>query len=271
MIFDGTSFNIDRGATTLITPALTWKKWGDGNFRARDRGAAEDVHGARFSLTGTYAQLTVLVNQLVVYRTYPTITCEAGEEIFGPHIDYSTPIDCVVTDFGQLKRKSFTVYSLEVELQMIGDVTSRYISGSTSTTTFKNDLYSLKTVDWNQTMTTNVTTNHKRSYNGQYTYIDQSSDVGLCKIRVTDFRMGASMKMGSIIKALLKDVRKDAIGWPGNGQTPITWGPTYPFGPRGPATPFCNVIDWQLGPRNTVGEWTLDLTFSEAILNFDGT
>lgn len=269
MYINYTSYLIDWGYEPTIEMALTWKQWGDGNWRARDRGVSQDVYRSSFSVTGTYAQMENLTAELIAYRENILIVTESGEFIFGPHIDYSGYFIGVVEDYGEIQRRSLNVYSIKIKITMSGSPT--FIDGAVSTTTFKNDLYSLKSVDLNHSFGTSVTVDAKRHYDGSYEYLDENTDMGHCKMTVNDWTGTASTnKMGSICKAIVTQIRSSAFGWISTGQ-PNPWGPPKPFGPRTVSTPFAKLVGFSLKSKQGPVGWTLDLDFVEYKFTHDGS
>lgn len=256
MQLNSQTFYIDLGYTPEIFPALKWNETSDGNFHALDRTSAADVHQSSFSITDTYSNLYGFIGTLAANRETFTLSCGVGEEIFGPHINYSQAISATVVNYGKLKRLSKDIWTLPLTVQAINIQTNPNVSG----TNLAGSLFNIKAVRSSEADRSWDIRKHD-SFNGNFAYIDHNSDVGTCNLSIQCFGNPISgTPIAQVVKAILTSTRGTAFNYPGNLGD---WGETSPFGPRGSSVPTVKVTDWKIHPRESMNSWSMELTLRE--------
>jgi len=83
-----------------------------------DRGASSDRYECTFTFRGKQSYIDLIIQTLTDLRAanLPVELTECNESFFGENIDYTLPIDCVVTNFGKSSSPNFNVFDLTVTL-----------------------------------------------------------------------------------------------------------------------------------------------------------
>lgn len=230
------------GYKPVVKPAIQWIRCADGNYRATDRGISEDVYEANIVFKGPESEMIGLAQILDGERTNFQITCGKGEEIFGADINHAIPLDVIVVRYGQMKRVSFSEYSVPLTLRLRN---INYV-GTPS-------LSSLRLRNWNYTADSDYNITKLFSYDNGSKYISSNTDFGFFR---ASFRQTFE-EMKSIRRYLLTTARTAAISFPTQCGIP------YPFGYRKGPGPFtCKVVKWDDGGRPEYNTANLKIDFA---------
>lgn len=246
MIWDGETVYTTWGYRPLTQWAVAFHKGADGYHTARDRGAAQDIYAASIAFHGPLDELQALEAVLDSNRQAFSITCGIGEEVFGPELDYSSPLSVTVEQHGEIERVSFAQYAMPLRL--------RHLAPAFKATT--PSLSALRLSNWRYGASSSFDIKKQFSYSGAASYLDHGTDVGVFTGEFTQ----TGTEMEAIRRALLSTVRGNAIPFPDLA------GITRPFGQRKQPTPFqkCHIIEWEDLGRENFTDWRLRITFAQA-------
>lgn len=272
MLINSNKYRVLQNFTPNIIPAIKWKKKSNGKWVASDRGDTQDIHEATIKIYNTYAILTSLMTDLNTYQGTLSVAFGVGEEVFGPHIDYSAPIYINVIKYGTLKKTNFSLYELQITIRLLNH-TDYYISDDVTTDPdfLPKTLYSIKNVDEGAQIDRDWTIKKIDTSTNVFEYVSHLSENGTCKLKITYFDSGVSVNnlVGKVIKCMLTHVRSETTFFPGhesafNSGSP--WGGIIkPFGPRDVETlRRVRIIDWKLETKQSPTIWEMSITFVEA-------
>ncbi len=243
MNWAGSTVSALWGYQPITRPSVSWIRKSDGNWSGDDRGVSEDSHEAAINFKGTEAELSTLETVLAANRESYSITCGAGEEIFGADVNYSGSLTVVVVQYGNIQSINKGVYSMPLKLRL----PAPSFIGSASLA--------------------NLRVAHKFSPNSQFDiskqfslqgtgrYLDYATDPGLFK---AVFKQTFE-EMKAIRRYLLTTSRTASVSFPAIGISK-------PFGQRMGTGPFTvKVIQWRDLGRKNFTDWEVEITFARVI------
>lgn len=248
MIWDGNTVYALWGYRPDTRPAIEWLQVADGNWKAVDRGASEDVFEAVINFRGPESELSDLESTLgsigganEANRESFSITCGEGEEIFGADIDYSGSLTVAVVGYGKIRRVSYPAYTMPLRLRLLSPSTT----GSASISDLRIDNFSYEAgSEWDL--------NKQFTYDGSANYLDGATDPGIFK---AVFRQKPA-EMKAIRRYLLTTARTAVVGFP-------SFGVDKPFGQRMGTGPFnVKIINWRDLGRDNFSDWRIEITFA---------
>ncbi len=93
-------------------PALDWSELSDRNWRARDRGAAQDKHYVTFSIRGRASRVQNVLSALQAARgSVVVISYDAGEYLPAPGLEASA--EHIIIDYAKEVRQNLGYYTLD--------------------------------------------------------------------------------------------------------------------------------------------------------------
>lgn len=246
MIWDGKTVYALWGYKPRTRWSVNWpsEPLSDGNRNASDRGIAEDIYESDMVFRGPEAELADLETVLDDNRTNFSITCAAGEELFGADVDISGSLDVTVVRYGKIKRVSFQSFSMPLRLRLF----SPSFTGSPS-------FSSLRLARWAYEAGSEFDIEKMFSMENSPTYLDGETDPGIFK---GDF-LQTTEEMKAIRRYLLVTARSNSVSFPSIGVSE-------PFGQREGTGPFTvKIIGWEDGGRADFRNWRLRITFARVI------
>lgn len=246
MIWGGSTVYTTWKYKPVTMPAIKWVQTADKNWKGVDRGSAQDIYEAMVTFKGDTTELGTLETVLAANRETMTITCSAGEEIFGAEIDYSGSLTVAVVDYGEIQRTNFAQHSMPLRLRLVG-------SPSIKTTT--PSLSNLRLSDWQWSPNSEFDIKKTFSYDGTGYYLDGETDAGIFKAK---FRQ-TQTEMEAIRRYLMETVRSNTI----SSFDFSGFGVSRPFGQRNAASTFnVKIIGWQDLGRENYSDWEISITFA---------
>lgn len=115
MIIDGNSYNITRPFNVNWSLNVSRELMTSGFYRVRTNVYSTDIVSTNIIVKGSYDTLKVLETYVDSNRSL-SVTFEAGEKVFGSHINYSSAINCSASEIKGVNRLNFTdwIFSFKV-------------------------------------------------------------------------------------------------------------------------------------------------------------
>ncbi len=230
--------------------ALEWFRASDGNWRAADRGASQDVYQTTVTLYKAEAAINTFIDAIEDNRVAGShvITLSAfstTEYIFGADVNHSGSVTATVLDITDRKQQRWKTYSIRVTLQ----ATAPTFSGSSTFPALK-FLYPGYTGD------SDVDVNKIDSYDGTFAYSERNSGIGFFE---GDFIFTTAEMQG--LRRFVATNRAAAFNLTGIN------GVTYPFGiRRASGYPYSvKLVEFEDKGMIDVGRWRASLKLVEAV------
>jgi hypothetical protein len=235
---------------SVTLPALEWVEVSDGNYKAVDRGASQDVYQASFRIYKTEAAVNTFIDEIEANRIAGSneitlSTFASTEHIFGADVDYSGNITATVLEIKDRKQSSWKGFSVQVKVQAISP-------SFTGSATFPD----LEYLEVGYVGDSSVPINKMDTYDGTFAYADRDAGAGMFTGTFT--LSDTNMKN---LRRYLASQRGAAFNLTGIN------GVTYPFGiRRSSGYPYSvKCVDWEdLGMRD-VHNWRVKLVLAEVV------
>jgi len=231
--------------------ALNWVQTADGNYKAVDRGATNDVYQSEVTFYGTETEINDIIDEFEANRSggtnYFTLSQfnTIDDQIFGADIFYTLGLDVTIVKWGKRKQKQFKSFTWSCTMQLIEDPYP--YSGTPTLPTLKpiigyrgDSTWTIKKLD---------------TYDNTLTYVDHEKDVGIFEgtfvLNQTD--------MKNFRRYLLSTIR--------GGDMVISdiSGVTYPFGTKRGGYPITvKVLDFE-DELMDINYWRIKMKLAEVV------
>jgi len=244
MDFDGTTVLTVFGWSPDTRDAIKWQQIANGNWRGSDRGANEDTFEANVNFMGDRTALEDLETELDSNRYEFNATFGDGEEVFGADIDYSSPIEITVIDYGKIQQLGLGKWGMPLKLRAY-QPTFLVIAGS---------LACIRLSSFVSSQFSEFDVKKQFTYDNLTYFNDHVADPGIFEGNFTQ----TTFEMKQIRRYILDTLRNGS-----DTPFPTFGGITTPFGSREGAGPFTfRIIDWQDMGRPNLVDWNLRIKFA---------
>jgi hypothetical protein len=121
-----TSIDVKVGFSPLITRAIKYQTLSEGTLKERDKGEQADKHSSSFSIPGDSVNIEALAEELWDHNGQVSLTVDRAAEVFGPAVDYSSPILCnVLRDPLNYRKTDILTAGIALRVQVVGPLTYR--------------------------------------------------------------------------------------------------------------------------------------------------
>ena len=221
---------------------IKWKYLSNGAIIGEDLGATYDVYTSDVIFEGTQSDMVLLdVNIFGANRETHELTCGVGEEIFGPEVDYSSPLDVVATQVGEIERVSFGLYHMRINFRGIALTTT----GTASLATLRPSKWA-----WEKGPVRDIGVHF--TYTSTALYTDRNADIHLFRAEFTQ----TSAEYQAIRRYFNVTARAATFVFPSIG------GISEPFGPAiGSGSQNCKLLKHQCLGRDNLIDWRFRAEF----------
>ncbi len=212
---------LDYKVDTVL--ALKWAQASNGDWLPTDRGQSNDFYECKIGMAGYYTEIANVVTQINNNRTVGSneislTRFNLNEQIFGADVVYSNGLSATVLRYPTIRQKSLNLFTIDMTLRLLGTISF------TAVTTLPE--LNFTQVGYDGNIDEHTITKYD-TYNGNYTYLNNDSDVGIFK--------------GTIILSyadMARLRRYHAVNRGGNFSLADIPGVNNPFGPTGDSYPI---------------------------------
>ena len=258
MLINDSFYGVEYGFTPVIRPALVWNKLSNGKYSASDRGDLQDIHETEITVYGVKQNIISLSGELDNTRESFEILFNSGEQVFGPHIDYTTALTVVCIDHGEIKVLGTEMSEIQLKLRLLNH-TSKYISTVVTAANYLRDsINSLKHVNFEVEADKTWTINYLNSYGNLFFYVDHNADKGFLNLSLREYAPNnfSSAIIGPMIKNILTVTRGSAFQLLPGFDFDL-------FGIRTGTTYNVKLMEFKLKNKKDLITWDMDMKIVE--------